>query len=92
MALGLPHPEWIHVPLVVDEGGSRLAKRRGAAALAELREAGVDPRRLVAWVARSAGMDVEERLTAAEGTPRFSLNDVPREPVVFGARELESLE
>jgi len=87
-ALELPHPRWIHVPLVVDDEGRRLAKRHGDTTLAELRELGVDPRALVAWVARGAGMDVGERITAAEATPAFDLSKLPREPVVFGAREL----
>ena len=39
--LGLPVPRWHHHPLVLDAGGKKLAKRRGSAALATLREAGV---------------------------------------------------
>jgi len=90
-ALGLPHPEWIHVPLVVDDEGRRLAKRRGSLSLAELRATGVDARALVAWAARSAGMRVPARVTAVEATAAFVLEDVPHEPVVFGAGELRAL-
>jgi glutamyl-tRNA synthetase len=51
-ALGAAPPRWWHLPLVADAGGQRMAKRRGSASLASLREAGVDPARvagLVAW-------------------------------------------
>lgn len=86
-ALGLPHPRWFHVPLVLDEHGERLAKRRGdELALAGLRARGVDPRALVAWIARSAGiaLDAGERLSAGEATARFDLARLPRTPARFG--------
>ena len=68
-ALGLPHPTWFHVPLVSDERGRRLAKRENALSLSELRASGTDPRAIVAWVAKSAGMSVGERATAQEISP-----------------------
>jgi glutamyl-tRNA synthetase len=80
-ALGLPHPAWFHVPLVNDQHGRRLAKREAALSLAELRSGGTDPRAIVAWAARSAGVDAGERVTAREVTPRFNLAHVPREPL-----------
>ena len=89
-ALGLPHPRWFHLPLVLDEHGERLAKRRGDVALAGLRAAGVDARALVAWAARSLGQPCAERIRADE-LRDFSLARVPRGPVTLGARELEQL-
>lgn len=44
--LGLPVPRWHHHPLLVDETGQKLAKRRGSPALAERRAAGEDGRML----------------------------------------------
>ena len=90
-ALGLSSPTWIHVPLVVGDDGQRLAKRRGDLALARLREDGVDPRALVRWVARSAGMEVTAPTAAAELCAVFRLDRVPRGSVRFGQRELEEL-
>lgn len=90
-ALGLAHPTWIHVPLVVDETGRRLAKRADDLGLTELRTAGVDARAIVGWAARASGMDVPERLRAAEALPRFTLASLPREPVRLGAEELAKL-
>ena len=40
--LGLPVPCWHHHPLLVDSSGKKLAKRRGSASLADLRNAGED--------------------------------------------------
>ena len=44
--LGLPVPRWHHHPLLTDETGQKLAKRRGSPALAERRESGEDGRML----------------------------------------------
>jgi glutamyl-Q tRNA(Asp) synthetase len=46
--LGLPTPLYHHHPLLLDPQGRRLAKRNGAPTLLELRESGVDPKRLAA--------------------------------------------
>ena len=40
--LALPVPAWHHHALLVDAGGRKLAKRRGSAALGDLRRAGAD--------------------------------------------------
>lgn len=80
-ALGLPHPRWWHVPLVTDEHGRRFAKRSDDVSLARLRSAGIDPRALVAWVARRSGIEAPEPASAREFTPAFDMARVPREPV-----------
>jgi len=80
-ALGLPHPDWFHVPLVTDATGRRLAKRENDLSLAELRNGGTDPRAIVAWAARSSGLAVTDRVTAREVTPIFQISVVPKESV-----------
>ena len=84
-ALGLAHPAWYHVPLVVDEGGRRLAKRTDALALANLREQGVDPRKLVGWIAQRSGIDRANTASAREILHAFDLRRVPKAPIVCGA-------
>jgi glutamyl-tRNA synthetase len=84
-ALGLPRPRWWHVPLVTDATGRRLAKRSDDVSLASLRALGVDPRRVVGWVARSAGI-----AEALDGQPRdflraFDLCRLPRAAVAVEA-------
>ena len=44
--LGLPVPAWHHHPLLLDETGRKLAKRRGSPSLADRRRAGEDGRAL----------------------------------------------
>jgi glutamyl-tRNA synthetase len=80
-ALGLPAPEYWHVPLVVDEAGRRLAKRADDLSLATLRERGADPRVVASWVARTAGIPDAERESAAELVRYFSMERVPRTQV-----------
>jgi glutamyl-tRNA synthetase len=91
-ALGLAHPRWFHVPLVLDANGERLAKRRDDLALAALRARGVDPRALVAWAARSAGQECAERARADELLAGFDLARLPHEPVRLGPAALALLE
>lgn len=79
-ALGLPHPTWVHVPLVVDGEGRRLAKRADDLALASLREAGVAAGELVRWAARSAGLEDRGVGPAGVYVEGFRLEALPREP------------
>ncbi len=55
-ALGLPTPEYAHVPLILGPGGAKLSKRDGAPDLSALREAGAAAEPLVAALARSVGL------------------------------------
>jgi len=90
-ALGFAHPNWFHVPLVTDEHGRRLAKRADDLSLAELRAGGTDPRAVVGWAARSAGMPVPEHVSPAEATAVFDLGRVPRSPVRLGSADIAAL-
>lgn len=82
-ALGLPVPEFAHVPLVVGEDGRRLAKRHGDTRLVSLRQAGVKRESLVGLLAWSCGWtDRFEPMTPEELLPRFDWRLIPREPFV----------
>lgn len=52
-ALGYPPPRYLHVPLLHDFRGERLAKRGGAPPLSEWRERGESPERMLSQLARS---------------------------------------
>lgn len=84
-ALHLASPDWYHVPLVVDGDGRRLAKRDGDLSLTALRERGVDPRRIVGWVAATAGLEEVGDIEAIDAAGLFELERVPRAPAVFDA-------
>lgn len=68
-ALGYSTPRYLHVPLLADFRGERLAKRGGAPPVQALREAGEDAGRVLAALARSLGWDVPETVQAAELLP-----------------------
>ena len=55
-ALGQPVPRFAHVPLLLDEGGARLAKRTRPASLASLRAGGAVAGDIVGRLAASAGL------------------------------------
>ncbi len=79
-ALGWKEPTFGHIPLVIGPDGRRLAKRDGSIKLAARRDSGVDPRRLVGWLAVSLGLsdriepsvpaDWLSRFSAAHGVPK----------------------
>jgi glutamyl-tRNA synthetase len=83
--LGLDRPRYVHVPLVVDDEGERLAKRRDVPlTVAELADIGVDLAVVVRWlavtVAPAGRSDGTDRLAAL--VDDFDWSTVPREPVV----------
>jgi glutamyl-tRNA synthetase len=90
-ALNLPQERYYHVPLVVDTTGRRLAKRCDDLGLSTLREVGVDPRAIVEWVARSAGISELTRPTARDVLPLFDWKRLPLSPVVFDEPTQRSL-
>ena len=81
-ALGLPVPRYLHVPLVLDASGERMAKRRDSTRLAALRETGIPAARVVGMLAASCGWATDgEKILPAELLPRFDLAKLPRRPV-----------
>ena len=79
--LGLPEPQYAHVPLVLGPDGRRLAKRHGAVALSDRSEG---PGEVRAWMARSLGL-AEARETPSPGDllARFRPERLPREPTAW---------
>jgi len=87
--LGLPTPSYAHVPLVLSANGDRLAKRHGAVTLAQRMEAGDSPRRVVAVLAASLGLDVpEHEVVPADLLGRFDPSAITLEPWTITDREL----
>ena len=82
--LGVPVPEYAHVPLVLNAHGRRLAKRDGAVTLAELAAAGVPPERVTGLLLASLGLP--RTLHQARGV--FRPEDLPRDPWVMDPAEL----
>lgn len=85
-ALGWTPPTFFHVPLVVGADGRRLAKRHGDTRLSVWRREGRDPSALLAWLARTLGVDVtpnERGLRPVDVLERFNPTRIPRDRVVW---------
>jgi glutamyl-tRNA synthetase len=72
----------VHVPLVVDAEGQRLAKREGVPlTLAELVDSGVGPSDIRGWIARSLGGDeTRSSVTLRELVEGFDPSAIPSGP------------
>lgn len=77
-------PAYTHLPLVIGTDGRRLAKRHGDTRLASYRDAGVPASRVLALLAKWSGIEKTDDVTIAKDLiGRFSLDRVPRTPIVF---------
>jgi glutamyl-tRNA synthetase len=82
-ALGWEVPAFCHVPLVLGPDGQRLAKRHGSISLAELRDAGWTPERVVGHLAHGAGLlPSDEPIDASGLVEGFSLDRLRRDACV----------
>jgi glutamyl-tRNA synthetase len=86
--LGQAEPRWAHAPLVLSESGERLSKRDRPQSLSALREAGKDPRQVVAYLARLSGIGGstgwDDGCKPQDLLSTFSLDHVPRDAVRVG--------
>ena len=78
--LGLPLPEYAHVPLVVNHDGVRLAKRDGAVTLADLAAVGIPAERVRDLILESLGLPAG---TLDNALPHFHPGTLPTEPWVW---------
>ncbi|MBV8967353.1 MAG: tRNA glutamyl-Q(34) synthetase GluQRS [Mycobacteriaceae bacterium] len=77
-ALGYPQPAYVHVPLVLDVAGRRLAKRDGAITLA-----GIGVQGAIRQISASLGWPSG---SLGELLERFDAARLPREPWIYPAR------
>jgi glutamyl-tRNA synthetase len=82
-------PSWVHLPLVLGDDGRRLAKRNRSLQISALREMGVRPDTVRAWLAESLGLPATGEM--AKLVQAFDWAQVPRQPVVFGAKQAHAL-
>ena len=73
-ALGLAEPTFAHVPIVIGQDGTRLAKRHGSVTLRDL-----DPETVLAWMARTLELDPRGRVPA-DWVATFAPDAIPRAP------------
>ena len=82
-ALGLPTPDYCHVPLVVGADGRRLAKRHGDTRVASYRAAGISPETIIGRLAESCGWGDGSPIRLVDLLPVFTLTTIPHTPFVI---------
>lgn len=80
--LGYPRPSYVHVPLVLNAQGQRLAKRDGPVTMRDL---GLPAHLVLAMLGASLGLCADDEQVDVEVLlDRFDPNAIPQEPWVFG--------
>ena len=89
-ALGIPRPEYAHLPLVVGEDRGKLSKRKGAKPVLEYRELGFLPEAIVNYDAFLGWHPVGEREIYAkdELVREFTLDRVQKSSAMFDEAKL----
>lgn len=91
-ALGASIPKFAHFPLLVGAGGEALSKRLGSLSLESLREDGMEPLAVAAYLAKIGTSDpVEPRQTLGELAKEFDFAKIGRAPAHFVTEELSAL-
>jgi glutamyl-tRNA synthetase len=91
-ALGAEPPGFAHFPLLVGAGGEALSKRLGSLSLAQLRDDGLEPLAVAAYLAKIGTSDaVEPRQTLGELAGEFDFGKIGRAPAHFVPEELDLL-
>ena len=91
-ALGASIPKFAHFPLLVGAGGEALSKRLGSLSLEQLREEGMEPLVVAAYLAKIGTSDpVEPRQTLGELAAEFDFAKIGRAPAHFVPEELAAL-
>lgn len=81
-ARGLPHPTWLHVPMLLGEDQRKLSKSHGSTELRALRQAGWTPHDVWARLLPLLGI---EATTLQDAVPAFDPARIPSGPFVVDA-------
>ncbi len=91
-ALGLPIPQFAHIPLIHGPDGAKMSKRHGAVAITEYREQGYLPEAVVNYLARLGWSHGDEEVfTMAQLVALFDLTQVGASAARFDQRKLDWL-
>ncbi len=91
-ALGHEAPHFAHHSLMTGEGGEKLSKRLGGLAVEELREAGVEPGAVIAYLARlGSSQPVEPVMSLQEAADGFNITTFGLSPTKVSVDELKLL-
>lgn len=88
-ALGLPIPEYAHMPLIVGSDGSPLSKRHGSRSVKDLREAGFLPGAITNYLARLGHYYADnDFFTNQQLGKGFDLSNIGSSPARFDLDQL----
>lgn len=92
-ALGLPQPQYAHLPLLLDDQRRKLSKRAGEVSLLAYREKGYLPEAMLNYLALLGWnpKDDSEFFTHTELKERFSLEGVQKAGAIFSEEKLEAV-
>lgn len=91
-ALGRSAPIMAHHSLMTGEGGEKLSKRLGGLAIEDLREAGVEARAVIAYLARlGSSQPVEPVMSLQEAADGFDISTFGLSPTKVSVDELKLL-
>ncbi len=92
-ALNAPAPRYSHLPIIVDDEGKKLSKRKGAIDVGSLLHEGYLPEALVTGVALLgwSGIDGSKIMDVAEMAPYFDLSHISRSPSRYDAPRIDHL-
>jgi glutamyl-tRNA synthetase len=91
-ALGLPVPQFAHIPLIHGPDGAKMSKRHGAVAITEYREAGYLPEAVINYLARLGWSHGDAEVFGREELVRlFDVVDVGSAAARFDQQKLDWL-
>lgn len=90
-ALGIPCPQFAHIPMIMGPDNTRLSKRHGAVAVGQYREAGYLPEALVNYLALLGwSYDSQQTLfSIPELIEKFDLKKVSKKAAIFDPIKLD---
>jgi len=90
-ALGIPRPEYAHLPMLLGEDRSKMSKRHGDTSVLSYRKAGYLPEALVNFMALLGWNPGDEReiYSLASLVKEFSLDRVQKGGAVFNVKKLD---
>lgn len=91
-ALGAQRPTFAHVPLIVDESGKKLSKRRNTVSVQQFREEGYLHEALDNWLVRLGWSQGDQEIFSLADLARsFPLEDIGRSPARADTAKLDWL-
>jgi glutamyl-tRNA synthetase len=91
-ALDWPVPEFAHVPLIHDESGKKMSKRRGTVAVDAYRDMGYLPEALRNYLIRLGWSHGDDEIISTEDAIRwFDIKDVGRAAARFDQAKLDNI-